>query len=43
MNLALIGYGKMGHMVEQLALQRGHRVIFKIDVEGNEQGQALTA
>ena len=43
MNLALIGYGKMGRMVEELALARGHRILFKIDIEGNEQGQALTA
>jgi 4-hydroxy-tetrahydrodipicolinate reductase len=43
MNLALIGYGKMGRMVEELALARGHRIVFKIDIEGNEQGQALTA
>ena len=43
MNLALIGYGKMGRMLEELALSRGHRIIFKIDIEGNEQGQALTA
>ncbi|MBI3934340.1 MAG: dihydrodipicolinate reductase [Acidobacteria bacterium] len=43
MNLALIGYGKMGRMVEALALARGHRILFKIDIEGNEQGQALTA
>jgi len=42
MKLALIGYGKMGHMVEELALARGHEVVFKVDVEGNEQGQALT-
>jgi 4-hydroxy-tetrahydrodipicolinate reductase len=43
MNLALIGYGKMGRMLEDLALARGHRVSFKIDIQGNEQGQALTA
>ena len=42
LNLALIGYGKMGHMVEQLATARGHHVIFKVDIEGNEHGQALT-
>jgi 4-hydroxy-tetrahydrodipicolinate reductase len=41
-NLALIGYGKMGRMVEQVALARGHDITFKIDVEGNERGQALT-
>ena len=42
MNLAIIGYGKMGHMVEEMALTRGHQVVFKVDIEGNEQGQALT-
>ncbi|MGH9784445.1 MAG: 4-hydroxy-tetrahydrodipicolinate reductase, partial [Terriglobia bacterium] len=42
MNLAIIGYGKMGRMIEQLAAGRGHRVVFRVDVEGNEQGQALT-
>ena len=42
MNLALIGYGKMGRMIEQVAVARGHRVVFKVDIEGNEQGQALT-
>ena len=42
MNLALIGYGKMGRMIEQLAAVRGHRVVFRTDIEGNEDGQALT-
>ncbi len=42
MKLALIGYGKMGRMVENLALARGHSIAFKIDVEGNDRGQALT-
>jgi 4-hydroxy-tetrahydrodipicolinate reductase len=42
MNLALVGYGKMGKMVEELALARGHKVVFKVDIEGNEKGQALT-
>jgi 4-hydroxy-tetrahydrodipicolinate reductase len=43
MKIALIGYGKMGRMVEELAISRGHIVVFKADIEGNEQGQALTA
>ena len=42
MKLALIGYGKMGRMIEQLAATRGHSVVARIDIEGNEQGQALT-
>jgi len=31
MKLAIIGYGKMGHEVEQVALERGHQVIATID------------
>src|SRR5215212_9429248 len=31
MRIALIGYGKMGKAIEQIALQRGHEVILKID------------
>jgi 4-hydroxy-tetrahydrodipicolinate reductase len=33
MNIALIGYGKMGKAIEEVALQRGHQVILKIDVD----------
>ena len=43
MNIALIGYGKMGHMVEAAALARQHKIVFKADIEGNQQGQLLTA
>ncbi len=32
MKIALIGYGKMGHMIEEIALQRGHEVVLKIDI-----------
>jgi 4-hydroxy-tetrahydrodipicolinate reductase len=31
MKIALIGYGKMGHEVEQIALSKGHSVVFKCD------------
>ena len=31
MNLALIGYGKMGHIIEQVARQRGHQIVCTID------------
>jgi len=31
MKIALIGYGKMGHEVETVALNRNHQVILKID------------
>ncbi|MGC9151843.1 MAG: 4-hydroxy-tetrahydrodipicolinate reductase [Microbacter sp.] len=32
MNIALIGYGKMGHEIEQIALQRHHHIVAKIDL-----------
>lgn len=32
MKIALIGYGKMGKMIEGIALNRGHKITCKIDV-----------
>ncbi len=32
MRIALIGYGKMGHMIEEIALSRGHEIVARIDV-----------
>ncbi|HMK26857.1 MAG TPA: 4-hydroxy-tetrahydrodipicolinate reductase [Chitinophagaceae bacterium] len=31
MHIALIGYGKMGQAIEEVALHRGHEVVLKID------------
>lgn len=31
MKIAIIGYGKMGHMIEEVALERGHQVVARID------------
>lgn len=36
MRIAIIGYGKMGKMVEEVALQRGHEVTVKINIENTE-------
>ena len=33
MNIILFGYGKMGHEIEDIALQRGHNIIATIDNE----------
>ena len=33
LNIALIGYGKMGKEIEKIALQRGHRIDLKIDID----------
>jgi 4-hydroxy-tetrahydrodipicolinate reductase len=36
MRIAIIGYGKMGHMIEEIALQRGHEVVLKINIDNTE-------
>ncbi|MCX6222778.1 MAG: 4-hydroxy-tetrahydrodipicolinate reductase [Bacteroidia bacterium] len=33
MKIALIGYGKMGKEIEQIAIGRGHTIVLKIDVD----------
>lgn len=35
MNIAIIGYGKMGKAIEQIALQRNHTIVLKIDTNNN--------
>jgi len=37
MNIALIGYGKMGKAIEDIALQRGHTIVLKIDIDNADQ------
>jgi 4-hydroxy-tetrahydrodipicolinate reductase len=36
MKIALFGYGKMGKMIEQLALDRGHQIVAKVDIDTTE-------
>src|SRR5258708_28706052 len=31
MNIALIGYGKMGKAIEEIALQKNHTIVLKVD------------
>ena len=31
MNIALLGYGRMGQTIEQIAIKRGHNIVLKID------------
>ena len=33
MKLAIIGYGRMGHMIEQIAKERGHKIVCIIDAD----------
>src|SRR5215212_7010488 len=36
MKIAIIGYGKMGHMIEEVALQRGHEIVLKVNIDNTE-------
>lgn len=36
MNIALIGYGKMGRMIEQICKERGHNIVSIIDVDNQQ-------
>lgn len=40
MEIAIIGYGKMGHAVEQCALGRGHTVVLTIDTPDEWESKA---
>lgn len=37
MKIALIGYGKMGKEIEQIAISRGHSVVLKIDINNQQE------
>ncbi|HTR31000.1 MAG TPA: 4-hydroxy-tetrahydrodipicolinate reductase [Puia sp.] len=36
MKIALIGYGKMGHAIEEIALHRGHEIALKVNIDNVE-------
>ena len=37
MKIALIGYGKMGRMIEEIALSRGHEIVSIIDIDNQQE------
>ena len=37
MKIALIGYGKMGQEIEKVALERGHQIVCKVDIDENDK------
>lgn len=43
MNLAIVGYGKMGRLIEQLAPEYGFTVTLKLDEFNNVAGAGMTA
>ncbi|PZX92950.1 4-hydroxy-tetrahydrodipicolinate reductase [Flavobacterium aquariorum] len=38
MKIALLGYGKMGHVIERFALERGHEIVLKKDEFNTYEG-----
>lgn len=40
MKIGLLGYGKMGRAIEEIALQRGHEIVVKIGIENLEDRTA---
>ncbi len=40
LNIALLGYGKMGKVIERIAIEKGHTIVCKIDTEADWQQQA---
>ena len=41
MNILLLGYGKMGKAIEQIALDRGHQIVGRIDLNNRADLDAL--
>ena len=37
MNIILLGYGKMGKTIERIAVQRGHHISAKIDIDNHQE------
>ncbi len=37
MKIALIGYGKMGRVIEEIAIARGHEIVCRIDVDNQHE------
>ncbi|WP_395809968.1 4-hydroxy-tetrahydrodipicolinate reductase [Daejeonella sp.] len=36
MRIAILGYGKMGRIIEQFATERGHEIVLKINIDNTE-------
>ena len=43
MKIAIVGYGKMGRMIERVASSRGHEIAARFDIDNNIGGAGLTA
>ncbi len=43
MKIAIVGYGKMGRMIERVAMERGHEIALRLDEVNNSNFESLTA
>ena len=43
MKIALVGYGKMGRMIERIATERGHEIALRLDEFNNANFEGITA
>ena len=41
MNIILLGYGKMGKIIERVALERGHTITARIDVNNQHEFETV--
>lgn len=41
MRVALLGYGKMGKAIEKIAIERGHDVVFRIDLNNADEREKI--
>ena len=40
MKIALLGYGRMGLAIEKIAIERGHKIVAKIDKDNQNEAYA---
>jgi 4-hydroxy-tetrahydrodipicolinate reductase len=43
LRIALLGYGRMGREVERVALEEGHEIALRLDIDDNRDGGGVTA
>src|SRR5213592_4022541 len=43
MKIAIVGYGKMGRMIERIAVERGHTIVARFNTNNNAGGEGLIA
>ncbi|MCE3006941.1 MAG: 4-hydroxy-tetrahydrodipicolinate reductase [Bacteroidetes bacterium] len=42
MRISIVGYGRMGREIEEIALERGHEIVYKIHADNQEDLQAIS-